>query len=115
MIGYVIIARKKHGDKVEVVETSVSCAGAETYAQELYSKHQWDMVMVAEVNKDACAPDGTRLRKVMKIERSCKHHNIQSDFIAGGMTCMECGMVFNQAQTQSSIIENTPEVSLALA
>ena len=95
MLGYIVVMRKRFEDKPEIATESVSWAGAERYAQDLYHDLQLDMVMVAEVNKEGVAEFGLRMRKVMKIERACKHPNIQGElFDEGRFSCMNCGMVF---------------------
>ena len=111
MLGYIVITRKRFESKPEVANQGVSPSAAEGYAWDLYHDLQLDMVMVAEVNKDALTESGLRYRKIMKIERTCKHPNIQGELFEGGKwVCMSCGMVFKpepEAQKVSSIIEQT--------
>jgi hypothetical protein len=112
VIGYIILKRKRFNSTPEIAEYSTSLASAENYAQDIYYTEQLDMVLVAEVHKDFPNDEGLRYRKVMKIERTCKHYNIQSDFVAGGMVCAnaECRMVF-KPQNISSKVEDSLQVA----
>ena len=106
---YIVVTRKSFKDKLEIATESVGWGVAERYAQDLYYDLQLDMVMVAEVNGDTVAEFGVRLRKVMKIERTCKHPNLQGElFNEGGFSCLNCGMVFKpEVREVRSNIEQT--------
>ena len=94
-----VVIRKKSQHQLEVVERELcSQSGAEAYAQELYHDLQLDTVMVVELDRVQ------GLNCTMKIVRSCKHPNIQGDFIAGGFLCTNCGMVFKPSP-QPKVVE----------
>ena len=103
MIGYIIVKRRRVGSKMEVAGHSNNQYGAENYAQDIYHAEQLDLVLVAEVYKDYIDEDGVRYHKVFRIERTCKHKNIQHDLFLGGAVCMECNMVFKPCALSSNI------------
>jgi len=103
MKDFVILIKRKSNSKVEVASTSISEGGAEGYAQGLYHDLQLDLVMVAEVIREPLREGGVKYRKIMKIERTCKHPNIQNDYILGGMACMNCGMVIKPLSLSSKV------------
>ena len=107
MKGYAVITRRRQGEKLEIAEESEIAWVAENHAQELYRDRGLDMVMVCEVQTPYTAESGLRYHTVLKIERRCKHPNIQAEFFLmdGIWRCVECGLVFPDDQNLFSNIE----------
>ena len=113
---YIVVVRRKHNLKPEIVHQGMSEHGAEGYAQDLYYDLQLDMVMVVGVREAWIKEGELRYYKVMKIERTCKHPNVQAElFLREGRVyrCVGCGMEFKpRALEVLSNIEQTNTPSM---
>ena len=95
MRGYTVVIRRKHKAMPEIVNVVNNKHGAETLAQDLYNQHQLDLAMVVIKGGEY---DSGKVRIVFKIERRCKHYNVQLEMFrvetpsTMEWRCMECGL-----------------------
>ncbi len=101
---YAITVRARYNKGIEVRESWTAQAVAENRAQAMYKEEGLDMVAVIE-------NEGMGRRNVvMKIQRTCRHFNLQRELFVNEWRCVECGEVVRiLPQTLSSIVEDSPQ------
>lgn len=89
-MSFVIGIKHKWNSELLLVGENNHRLASENLAQVLYHRHSLSSVRVIEVDL-AGRIAGEVFNEIMKIERNCKHLNVQATFDEG-MKCTNCGL-----------------------